>query len=337
LIEETSSKARHENFSSLSSQKRMIPVIDISQDKNLSAKAIRSACEENGFFLISHHGISLELQHKLESLSHTFFALSESEKNKISMDLSGKAWRGYFPVGGELTSGKKDLKEGIYFGDEQISKGEPLHGPNLFPEIKDFKATVLTYMKEVTELGHHLMGLLSLSLDLPEDYFFKHYTQDPTLLFRIFHYPPMASQDAETYPWGVGAHTDYGILTMLKQDMVGGLEVQTKSGWMSVPPVANTFVCNIGDMLDFLTKGFYRSAPHRVRNTTQTERYSYPFFFDPGFHAIVRPLPLSAEFKPSRVTRWDNQDLYAYEGSYGDYLISKVSKVFPELAASKLT
>ena len=85
MIEETSSKARHENFSSLGSQKRMIPVIDISQDKKLSAKAIRSACEENGFFLISHHGISLELQHKLESLSHTFFALSESEKNKISI------------------------------------------------------------------------------------------------------------------------------------------------------------------------------------------------------------------------------------------------------------
>ena len=311
----------------------MIPIIDLSQDKSLVASSIRSACEENGFFLISHHGVSLELQEKLESLSEIFFALPESEKEKISMSLGGRAWRGFFPVGGELTSGKKDLKEGIYFGEESVSNGEPLHGPNLFPDIKDFRETVLSYMSEVTELGHRLMGLLSLSLDLPEDYFFKNYTKDPTLLFRIFHYPPMASQDVEAYPWGVGAHTDYGILTVLKQDMVGGLEVQTKSGWVSVPPVPNTFVCNIGDMLDFLTKGFYRSAPHRVRNTTHAERYSYPFFFDPNFHALVRPLPLSVEFKPTRVTRWDNQDLYAYNGTYGEYLISKVSKVFPDLAA----
>ena len=114
--------------------------------------------------------------------------------------------------------------------------------------------------------------------------------------------------------------------------MVGGLEVQTKTGWVSVPPVENTFVCNIGDMLDFLTKGFYRSAPHRVRNTSHKERYSYPFFFDPNFHVPVRPLPLSVVFNPTRTTRWDAQDLYAYEGSYGDYLIGKVAKVFPDLA-----
>ncbi len=316
-----------------------LPIIDLSLEKSLVVEKMKLACIENGFFLISEHRVDLNLQNKLHTLSKEFFSMSEDEKNKISMQLGGSAWRGYFPVGDELTSGKKDLKEGIYFGEEldssdsRVQSGLPLHGSNLFPDLPDFKDTVLEYMRQMTELGHKLMSLLSLSLGLEEDYFFKNYTQDPTLLFRIFHYPPTMAHDRDLYPWGVGAHTDYGILTILKQDMVGGLEVQTKAGWIQVPPVENTFVCNIGDMLDYLTRGYYRSAPHRVRNTSQTHRYSFPFFFDPNFNKPVMALPLSREFQTTRITRWDSQDLYAYEGSYGNYLISKVSKVFPALSS----
>jgi isopenicillin N synthase-like dioxygenase len=173
---------------------------------------------------------------------------------------------------------------------------------------------------------------VALSLGLAEDYFASGYTADPTVLFRIFHYPPAppASDD-----WGVGEHTDYGLLTLLAQDRHGGLQVRAGTGWIEAPPIPGTFVCNIGDMLDRLTGGLYRSTPHRVKNVSGRERLSFPFFFDPGWDAEVPPLPSRAAGSPG-VTgggpgRWDGQDLRAFTGTYGEYLLGKVSKVFPQL------
>ncbi|HUR03984.1 MAG TPA: 2OG-Fe(II) oxygenase family protein, partial [Nonomuraea sp.] len=128
--------------------------------------------------------------------------------------------------------------------------------------------------------------------------------------------------------WGVGEHTDYGLLTLLLQDDNSGLQVHTTRGWIDAPPLPGTFVCNIGDMLDKLTGGLYRSTPHRVRNLSGNERLSYPFFFDPGWDCEVPPLP----YTPGGRARWDGQDLRAFSGTYGDYLLAKVSKVFPHLA-----
>ena len=96
---------------------------------------------------------------------------------------------------------------------------------------------------------------------------------------------------------GVGEHTDYGLLTILRQDMSGGLEVKTKSGWVAAPPIPNSFVCNIGDMLDRMTGGRYLSTPHRVRNLAGHNRLSFPFFFDPNFSAEVRPIKIDAKSK----------------------------------------
>src|SRR6202011_3985293 len=98
-----------------------------------------------------------------------------------------------------------------------------------------------------------------------------------------------------------GEHTDYGLLTLLAQDAIGGLQVRTPSGWIDAPPIEGTFVANIGDMLDRLTGGWYRSTPHRVRNVSGRDRFSFPFFFDPGFSAEIPPLPGRAE--PARVQR----------------------------------
>ena len=91
--------------------------------------------------------------------------------------------------------------------------------------------------------------------------------------------------------WGVREHTDYGLLTILLQDDTGGLQVRSPTGWIDVPPDPDAFVCNIGDMLERMTAGRYRSTPHRVRNTTRRSRLSFPFFFDPGWDAVVRPVP----------------------------------------------
>jgi len=258
------------------------------------------------------------------------------------MALGGRAWRGYFPVGDELTSGKPDVKEGLYFGaelgpeDPRVRAGLPLHGANLFPsQVPEFRGVILEYLDAMTRLGHALMEGVALSLGLDRSYFRMNFMREPTTLFRIFHYPPIQTPGNFGEVWGVGEHTDYGVLTILRQDAVGGLQVKSQGAWLTAPPIENAFVCNIGDMLDRMTGGFYRSTPHRVRNVNRVGRMSYPFFFDPGFDAEVGPIdfPGRPALSDDVASRWDRASVHEFRGTYGDYLVRKVSKVFPQLVA----
>jgi len=323
-----------------------LPVIDISAlvsgtgDVQSIGREIHDACTTSGFFYITGHGVPKELLVELEQVSKTFFELPVEQKMKIHMSKGGSAWRGYFPVGEELTSGKPDLKEGLYFGTElskdhpDVVSETPLHGSNLFPDdIVGFKEVVLNYMEALTALGHTLMRGLSISLGLDAAHFNREYTADPFLLFRIFHYPYHATSET----WGVGEHTDYGVLTILKQDDSGGLQVKSDGNWIDAPPIPDTFVCNIGDMLDRMTRGYYRSTPHRVRNLSGRNRLSWPFFFDPGFKATIKPLDLGEQYSvvDDRDTRWDKSSVHDFQGTYGNYILRKVAHVFPELIASQ--
>ncbi len=325
-----------------------IPIIDIaplrtSPGSSLSVaeqlavdEQLGQACRQHGFFYITGHGVDEGLQQQLEALSRKFFAQPLEAKLAIAMAKGGRAWRGYFPVGDELTSGQPDLKEGLYLGSELsddhplVRAGTPLHGRNLFPEtVPELRQTVLDYMAAMTELGHTVMGGIALSLGLEADYFEQRYTRDPLVLFRIFNYPAAA---ADSDQWGVGQHTDYGLLTILKQDDLGGLQVKSQGRWVEAPPIANTFVCNIGDMLDRITGGLYRSTPHRVKNRSGRDRLSFPFFFDPNFEATVEPIAsLVDSGADDWHERWDGVSLRLFEGTYGDYVLRKVGKVFPEL------
>jgi isopenicillin N synthase-like dioxygenase len=267
--------------------------------------AIDAACRETGFFYVAGHGLPPRLLADLDRAAREFFALPEASKMEIAMARGGKAWRGFFPVGDELTDGRPDLKEGLYFGTELPADHPlPLHGPNQF--AAGLRDAVLPYMDALTGLARDVMRGLALALDKPATWFEDGLTRDPTVLFRIFHYPP---QPPDTDDWGVGEHTDYGLLTLLAQDTNGGLQVRTPRGWIDAPPIEGTFVGNIGDMLATVSGGRWQSTPHRVRNLSGNERLSYPFFFDPDFRATV----------PGR------------DGTYGDYLTGKVAKVFPDL------
>ncbi|MBD2112348.1 MULTISPECIES: isopenicillin N synthase family dioxygenase [Cyanophyceae] len=319
-----------------------IPIIDItllrtsSGSSTVVAEQLGQACRQYGFFYITGHGVDQSLQQRLETLSRQFFAQDAAVKLQIAMVKGGRAWRGYFPVGGELTSGKPDLKEGLYLGAELdnshplVKAGTPLHGQNLFPAtLPELRQTVLDYMAAMTKLGHVLMRGIALSLGLEADYFEERYTHDPLTLFRIFNYPAAATDSDQ---WGVGEHTDYGLLTILKQDNLGGLQVKSQGRWIEALPVPNTLICNIGDMLDRITGGLYRSTPHRVKNPSGHDRLSFPFFFDPNFEAKIQPIPTLVESQPDNwQERWDGASLSLFEGTYGDYVLGKVGKVFPQL------
>jgi isopenicillin N synthase-like dioxygenase len=322
-----------------------LPVIDMSPlhaspdaaALRRTAEAIDRACRDSGFFYVRGHGIAEASFHRLEAASRRFFALPEAEKAEIAMARGGLAWRGWFGLGGELTAGAPDRKEGLYFGSEigaddpRVQAGWPLHGANLWPrQIPELRRAVLGYMAEAIRAAAALAAGVACALDLEADYFQRHYTADPTVLFRIFRYPAATQEDAG---WGVGEHTDYGLLTLLAQDAEGGLQVKSGAGWIDAPPLPGTLVCNIGDMLDRLTGGLYRSTPHRVRNGTR-DRLSFPLFFDPDFAAEIHPLPARAAAADDRATRWDGASVHDVTGTYGDYLLGKVGKVFPALGAA---
>jgi isopenicillin N synthase-like dioxygenase len=321
------------------------PLVTGSGDRSRAAAEIARACREWGFFYVTGHHVDEGLQRRLEDAGRRFFARDLATKMEIRMERGGRAWRGYFPVGGELTSGRPDVKEGIYFGAELsedhplVRNGTPLHGPNLFPsDMPDLREAVLAYMAAVTRLGHALMEGMALSLGLEPSYFADRYTGDPLTLFRIFNYPGDPTAPGDEPRWGVGEHTDYGLLTILKQDETGGLQVKSQGGWIPAPPIANAFLCNIGDMLDRMTAGQYRSTPHRVQNVTRRDRLSFPFFFDPNFDARIEPIvtPDAARVATDRDERWDHASALDFEGTYGDYVLRKVSRVFPQLRRAVL-
>lgn len=333
--------------SAMSSAAERLPVIDVAPlvagdaGRHAVAARIADACREVGFFYVVGHGVDRALQAQLVDESRRFFARPLEEKLAIAMARGGRAWRGYFPVGDELTSGRPDRKEGIYFGAELgvehalVRAETPLHGPNLFPDdMPALRDAVLRYMDAMTTLGHALLRGVALGLGLDEEAFRASFGATPLTLFRIFNYPPPPPDDDG---WGVGEHTDYGFLTILKQDDAGGLEVRTPRGWIDAPPLDDAFVCNIGDMLDRVTRGRYRSTPHRVRNRSPRDRLSFPFFFDPGWDARIAPLIDEDAAPPDdRAQRWDGASVHDFDGTYGDYVLRKVSRVFPELGRSVL-
>lgn len=338
-----------------------LPIIDISalksasesnfcQDAQEVGEKINEVSQTFGFFYISNHGVPQELQNEIADLSTQFFQLPTDIKYSIAMNKSGKAWRGYFGVGDEVTSGIPDQKEGIYFGTELPSDDpRPLHGPNIWLETdfgNHYKEVVVSYMNEMKTLGRLLMKAIACSLQITDDYFLDQFNH-PTELFRIFNYPPHDSSKFPDNSMGVGEHTDYGYLTLLKLDQAGGLQVRSlanSSLWINAPPVEGTYVINLGDALEHNTQGLYRATPHRVlkRVNATSQRISMPYFFDPNFDSQMRSMvpyfgpnvkkySLHADKADRLAVRWDKFDPSLFDGTYGQYLLRKVSKAFPDL------
>ncbi len=289
------------------------------QARRRVAHEIDAACAEHGFFTIVGHGIGATRLDALDREARAFFALPREEKARIAMVHGGRAWRGWFGVGDELTDGVPDRKEGLYFGtelgpdDPRVAARTPLHGANLFPHRPPgLRDVVLAHLDQGTRVAREILRAMAVGLGHRERWFDDTICADPVVLFRIFHYPGPDANEPETGPWGVAEHTDYGLLTLLHQDASGGLEVHGPDGWVEVPPEPGALVCNLGDMLSALSDGRYRSTPHRVHPPTGAGRISAPLFLDPSWDALVPGI----------------------DGTYGDHLTAKVSRVFPALRAA---
>jgi isopenicillin N synthase-like dioxygenase len=281
-----------------------IPVIDIAGLLHGGAEAraeiagkIGAACRNIGFFYIINHDVPAELVERVYAQARRFFDQTDAAKAEIAIEKSG-VHRGYFKIGGENLDPAKqkavgDLKEGIKIGRDLsashplVQAGTPLHGPNQWPQsLPGWRETMREYYDVMEALGRKLMQAFALALGLEENYF-DHWLNSPMTTLGLLHYPPQKGRITEDQI-GAGAHSDYGVLTMLAQDAAGGLQVHNASGeWIDAPPVAGSFVVNIGDMMERWTNGVFTSTLHRVVNVSGLERHSLPYFFDPDFDAEI--------------------------------------------------
>jgi isopenicillin N synthase-like dioxygenase len=279
----------------------LAPVLDGDAEGRLRvARAVGEACATAGFFLIRNHGIPAALIAEQYAWAQRFFDLPTAAKQAVSL-VGSTAGRGYEAIGDQQLdeNAAPDLKESYYCGVEHSADhpyalaGLSSYGANRWPSgLPGFAAQMNRYRVAQTTLGETLMRLLALSLDLDEHYF-DAAVVDPMITLRLLRYPPHPANAAPNQ-FGAGAHTDWGAITILAQDDLGGLEVLNPAGrWIPATPVPDTFVVNLGDMIPRWTNGRYRSNPHRVvnRDGAGRARYSIPFFFGPSYHTRVECLP----------------------------------------------
>lgn len=288
-----------------------IPVIDLQQDEATLVEQMRHACEVVGFMQVTGHGVSIELQARHMELQRKLFALPAAIKERLKLNDESPV-RGYFGLGGEdldqvlerqvdeangkdsIKKSRKDFKEA--FDMNGVPWSTPVGGyvakifglPSRMPEEEELQglAEVLQeYSVEMFRLARRLLEIMALVLDKPKDFFERYITQ-PVATHRLLHYWPL--QDFNTQI-GVGEHTDYGLLTVLKQDRVGGLQVLNGRdlAWVHCPPIENAFVVNLGDMLSRWTGHRFKSTVHRVVNTSSSERYSVPYFLEPNMDTVI--------------------------------------------------
>ncbi|MDO6765222.1 isopenicillin N synthase family oxygenase [Agarivorans sp. 1_MG-2023] len=306
-----------------------LPIIDIaalnqadSQSWQEVVDAIDAACRDKGFFYVTGHGIPPEQFAAVQSMAAQFFALSEDEKSKIDIQRSVNH-RGWGQVSAEQLDpvGPKDFKETYDMALDlspyhpQVAKCSLLYGPNQYPNLDGFAQLMLQHYELTLQVGLKILQAMAIALGQAEDFFSKNFSC-PISVLRLIHYPPQQNSSN-----GAGAHTDYGCITLLYQDHIGGLQVQDKSGnWLDATPVANSFVVNIGDLMQRWTNGKYKSTPHRVTSPSeQTTRFSMPFFVEPDFDTPVNTLASClAEGESSKYS----------EVSAGDWILSRFADTY---------
>ncbi|MGW0037817.1 isopenicillin N synthase family dioxygenase [Gordonia sp. NPDC003376] len=283
-----------------------IPVIDLAESFSDDPEArgrvaweIHKASRDTGFFYVTNHYVPQEIMDGQLAIARDFFDLTLDEKMTADARRS-PCLRGYEAMAIQaLDEGSQpDLKEGFQVGRDladdhpYVARGFANHGANQWPEVMPaLRGVTENYIEHMRSLGTHLVRLLALSLEQPQDYF-DAALDEVVVTTRMLHYPPQQSVGAGNQ-LGAGAHTDWGLITLLLQDEVGGLEVQNADGeWIRAPHIPGTFVVNLGDMVPVLTNGLYHSTMHRVLNCSSArDRYSVPTFFDLDYEYVIEPVP----------------------------------------------
>lgn len=291
-----------------------IPVLDLraarQADGSFSPEFIeqlRHATHDVGFFQVTGYGGRPGQAEELLDVVRRFFSLPLEERMKLDNRLSPH-FRGYTRMGTEVTQGRADAREQIdYSPEREPVKDYPadqpywlLQGPNLWPDesFPELKSAAMDWAGLMSGIGMELLKAIAVSLQLPEDYFDEPFRDSPAWMGKLVHYVGGVVEAAGDQ--GVGSHADYGFVTLLLQDDIGGLEVLPPgtSEWLPVEPLRGALVVNLGEMLEVATEGYLAATIHRVQAPPPgVDRYSVPFFWSPRLDAVIDPVPLAPELK----------------------------------------
>ena len=295
----------------------VVPVVDVAPflagtaaGKRAVTRQIADACTDIGFFTIVGHGVSAGLVSETIEVTKAFFDLPLEEKLRVRQPKPEQS-RGYLGIGSENLSYSRgdqttaDLKETFAIGRSDVPDTEdfcgpaayPSFAPNLWPERPaEFQAVWTAYYRALETVTLSVMRMLAVALDLPEDHFWPSIDKHVSPL-RANHYP---EQKTPPLPGQLraGAHTDYGVLTvLLPENVPGGLQVLSGlDRWVDVEAPPGAFVCNLGDLMQRWTNDRWRSTMHRVVNPAREQsagnrRVSFAFFHQPNYDAVIACLP----------------------------------------------
>lgn len=272
-----------------------IPIVDIGplrdgSDPKGVAQALHAASKGLGFIYIRGHGIPDGVIGAAREAAFRFFRAPVADKETVRVSSRHRGWIG---VGGAKMDDDAvaDLKESFLWGfqdaDGHTPDDHPLRGPNRWPAFDPaLEIHAMRYFHHAHEVAHHLMRGFALGLDREEVFFLR--TADRPLSRGSFVYYPAQPADAADGQFGVSPHTDFGVLTVLCQDSVGGLHIQDARGdWIHAPPIDGTLIVNVADLLARWTGGAYRSTPHRVVNASGQERLSLVLAYDPNPETMI--------------------------------------------------
>lgn len=273
----------------------IIPIVDITalrdgSDPTGVAKALHAANTGLGFIYIKGHGIPEDLINSLRAKAFDFFRSDDAAKEDVRIDASHRGW---LPQGGAKMQddAKADLKESFVWGYQDdagtLPDSHDLRGHNQWPAaMPELQDLCMQYFSAAHGVAEHLMQGFALGLGLDNDFFLQ--TNDAPLSRNSFVYYPVQDESAGKDQFGVGPHTDFGVLTVLCQDSVGGLQVESLDGeWIQAPPIEGTLIINVADLLNRWTDGAYKSTPHRVVNSSGKERLSLVLAYDPNPETII--------------------------------------------------
>lgn len=286
-----------------------IPVLDVSpvyggpsEARDQLVQDFARAYGETGFGYIVNHGIDEALIEAVFAASRAFHALPLADKTAVELN---HLHRGYIPINtstdvtSELAEVTRPNQSASFMMMREDLTADPdiyLSGPNQWPELPGFRKILEAYNAALSDLGRRVLEIAVLAAGADPTNALSAF-EPPTTWLRLLHYPPTPPSSPDDL-YGSAPHTDFGCLTILAQDPVGGLQVRTPSGnWVDAPFLPGSFVVNVGNMLKRMSNNRLMSTPHRVINRSGQERYSVPFFYDPHVNTEIKPLPGTGEPK----------------------------------------
>ncbi|XVE65477.1 hypothetical protein DITRI_Ditri08aG0003000 [Diplodiscus trichospermus] len=304
-----------------------LPIVDLSAERSEVSKLIIKACEEYGFFKVINHGVSENIISQMEEEGLIFFKKSFSEKQR-----AGPATP--FGYGCKSIGFNGDIGEVEYLLLDTNPLSISQRSNTISNDPKKFSSVVSCYIQAVRALACEILDLMAEGLRVHDSAVFSRMIRDveSDSLFRLNHYPPILCKDRETSPSsfhghssgrvGFGEHSDPQILTILRSNDVGGLQISLGEGvWVPVPADPNAFCVNVGDLLQAMSNGRFVSVRHRALTNSYKPRMSMAYFGAPPLHAwVTTPSELVTPHKPLlyRPFTWGEYKKASYSLRLGD-------------------